>query len=85
MVSAMSYAPHPHLYAGIDDWGLALDEINGAGWNDRIWPDTFDAGRVPPPMLVAYPYKPDEDYCVRDEKRRFTVRYERHKACVGET
>ena len=69
--------PHPHLYAGIDDWGIALDEIDGAGVNDWVWPFEFDGTHVPQPLITKYPFVIEcAEFQIRGDVTSFSVPYE---------
>jgi hypothetical protein len=81
MVPAMSYnvtlMPHPWLYAGVDDWAWALDEINGAGVNDAVWVNTFDSSDVPLVTVTFWGDNfPDVDLTIDAERQRYSIALE---------
>jgi hypothetical protein len=87
MVRAMTYnvtlLPHPHLWTGIDEWGLALDEINGGGWNDPVETAVFDFSFTTTPMILNYPFVIENpEFCVQAERATFCVAWEPRESCV---
>ena len=83
MTYNVTLLPHPELYAGINDWGFATTDINSAGVNDEVWPDTFDSSFITTPLISKYPMVVEcPDFTIACEDRTFNVAMTPRKACV---
>ena len=83
----LDFQRHPQLYAGFNFDAINADEFGGAGVNEEVWPDLFDASVLFNPVAIeprdwTVGFLECPDYVVRPVFRCIEVPKRRNVICV---